>query len=530
MTTVPAVTAPRTVRSVPDLVAVLRAADAQTVFGWVLPDDPAERPQLLADTYHARFPHRKVLVLVADPTGLTYGIVPVGGRPYGLTLAPPSGRAKRDFLAPGGAGRFQLRLHHLVTRLAEATDADALRAALADFRGADGTEPDDGRVPAVRVFPLAPAARIGARPADRETGATPLQNLLATFADGSCPWAQPRGRVRPPSRRKVERLVSHLLSLLLPGYHGPLPEADGFSAFVLRRASAVQQELVQLVRRAVGFEKAVNPRAARVPPARWNTAEKSAWAFLERLPDVRRTLNEDVRVAYENDPALPEGQHHQIPLAYPGLAVIAVYRAAHLLHVLGVPYLPRMMTELAHSRYGIDIHPGAMIGPGFFIDHGTGVVIGETCVIGAGVTLYQGVTLGTLNFPRTEDGELERGAKRHPTLEDGVVVYANASILGNIVVRRGTKVGANVSLRQDTDPESVVRMPLSLRELSISSPRLALEPRVATKADAHRPEVIAPDSGVPAQRMVDPETGLPEHLLRDEREHFGFEEYDPTSP
>src|SRR5205823_790412 len=148
-----------------------------------------------------------------------------------------------------------------------------------------------------------------------------------------------------------------------------------------------------------------------------------------RLADVRKVLELDVEAAYRGDPAARS--HHEIIFCYPGLEAITVYRVAHELHHLGVPFIPRMMTELAHSKTGIDIHPGATIGPGFFIDHGTGVVIGETTEIGRGVKLYQGVTLGALSFTKDDDGTLLKGGyKRHPTLHDGVVVYANATILG----------------------------------------------------------------------------------------------------
>jgi serine O-acetyltransferase len=145
--------------------------------------------------------------------------------------------------------------------------------------------------------------------------------------------------------------------------------------------------------------------------------------------------------------------------AWPRFApcAITVYRLAHELLKLNVPYIPRMMTEVAHSRTGIDIHPGARIGPSFFIDHGTGVVIGETCVIGSGVKLFQGVTLGALSFQKDADGELVRGTKRHPTLEDDVIVYANATILGgNTVVGARSVIGSNVWLTYSVAPDTVV--------------------------------------------------------------------------
>ena len=154
--------------------------------------------------------------------------------------------------------------------------------------------------------------------------------------------------------------------------------------------------------------------------------------FLERIPDVRARLEPDVQAAYDGDPACK--CLDEVIFCYPGLEAITVYRLAHELHLLDIPFIPRMMTESAHGRTGIDIHPGATIGNYFFIDHGTGVVIGETTEIGERVKLYQGVTLGALSFATDGEGNLVRGTKRHPTLEDRVVVYANATILGGDTV------------------------------------------------------------------------------------------------
>lgn len=177
--------------------------------------------------------------------------------------------------------------------------------------------------------------------------------------------------------------------------------------------------------------------------------------FLDRLPELRETLATDVQAAYDGDPACKGAD--EVIFCYPGLEAVTVQRLAHLLYDLNIPFVPRMMTEWAHSRTGIDIHPGAKIGPYFFIDHGTGVVIGETCVIGEHVKLYQGVTLGALSFPKDDDGQLVRDTKRHPTIEDGVVVYANATILGGeTVVGHGSVVGSSVWLTSSVDPHSTI--------------------------------------------------------------------------
>ncbi len=178
-------------------------------------------------------------------------------------------------------------------------------------------------------------------------------------------------------------------------------------------------------------------------------------AFLEQLPELRRQLALDVEAAYAGDPACKSLD--EVILCYPGLEAVTVYRLAHLLHGLGVPLIPRMMTEWAHSRTGIDIHPGAKIGAHFFIDHGTGVVIGETCEIGDWVKLYQGVTLGALSFATDADGNLVRGTKRHPTIEDRVIIYANATILGGqTVIGHDSVIGSSVWLTRSVEPHTTV--------------------------------------------------------------------------
>ena len=177
--------------------------------------------------------------------------------------------------------------------------------------------------------------------------------------------------------------------------------------------------------------------------------------FLQEIPELRHTLALDVQAAYDGDPAVRGPD--EVIFCYPGLEAITVYRLAHILHGLDVPLIPRMMTEWAHSKTGIDIHPGATIGQHFFIDHGTGVVIGETCEIGEHVKLYQGVTLGALSFQTDGDGNLVRGTKRHPTIEDRVVIYANATVLGGeTVVGHDSVIGSSVWLTHSVEPRSTV--------------------------------------------------------------------------
>ncbi|MEE8451645.1 MAG: serine O-acetyltransferase EpsC [Thermoguttaceae bacterium] len=184
--------------------------------------------------------------------------------------------------------------------------------------------------------------------------------------------------------------------------------------------------------------------------------QTKALAFLERLPEVRKALAMDVRAAYDGDPACKSLD--EIIFCYPGLEAVTVYRLAHVLHHLEVPLIPRIMTEWAHSRTGIDIHPGATIGEHFFIDHGTGVVIGETCEIGQWVKLYQGVTLGALSFPTDDEGKLVRGTKRHPTIEDRVVIYANATVLGGqTVIGHDSTVGSSTWITSSVPPSTTVK-------------------------------------------------------------------------
>ena len=183
--------------------------------------------------------------------------------------------------------------------------------------------------------------------------------------------------------------------------------------------------------------------------------QAKALEFLDKIPNVRELLASDVQAAYDGDPAATSLD--EIIFCYPGLEAITVQRLAHELYLLKVPIIPRMMTEWAHSRTGIDIHPGANIGPSFFIDHGTGVVIGETTDIAANVKIYQGVTLGALSFPRDEHGNIIRGKKRHPTIEERVVIYANATILGgDTVVGARSTIGASVSLTRSVRPDTLV--------------------------------------------------------------------------
>lgn len=181
-------------------------------------------------------------------------------------------------------------------------------------------------------------------------------------------------------------------------------------------------------------------------------AKEKSNAFIDRLPEIRRILATDVSAAFDGDPAAEN--YGEIILCYPSTKALANYRMAHELLKLGVPLMPRMMTELAHSETGIDIHPGAQIGEHFSIDHGTGVVIGATCIIGNNVKLYQGVTLGAKSFPLDENGDPVKGVPRHPIIGDNVIIYANATVLGRITIGHDSIIGGNIWVTEDVEPHS----------------------------------------------------------------------------
>jgi len=258
----------------------------------------------------------------------------------------------------------------------------------------------------------------------------------------------PLGRREFPSRAALATLVEDLRALLFPGYFGP-SELKGET---LRYHLGARMDRVlhglgdQIQRGLLASDPTCGPCAER--------ALELARAFLARLPEVRRMLATDIQAGFEGDPAATSPE--EVLFSYPGLLAITSQRLAHELLKLGVPLLPRMITEHAHSLTGIDIHPGAQIGERFFIDHGTGVVIGETCIIGRNVRIYQGVTLGAKSFPLDADGHPIKGVPRHPVLEDDVIIYSNATILGRITLGQGAAIGGNVWLTRSVPAGSVV--------------------------------------------------------------------------
>ncbi|HWB03914.1 MAG TPA: serine O-acetyltransferase EpsC [Verrucomicrobiales bacterium] len=250
-----------------------------------------------------------------------------------------------------------------------------------------------------------------------------------------------------PSKCAIASLCSDLLQLLFPGFfEAEAIHREEVEARTKQRIADVMARLEVEIRPSLASQK--NP-PADVP----GEAHRSACHFLRSLPRVRELLKTDVQAAFDGDPAA--GSYDEVILAYPGLEAIAIQRLAHVLYESGVPLIPRMMTEWTHSKTGIDIHPGAEIGEYFFIDHGTGVVVGETARLGHHVKLYQGVGLVARSLAA---GQMLKGRRRHPCIEDYVTLYANASIVGDITIGRGSTIGANVFLTESVPPDSVVAL------------------------------------------------------------------------
>ncbi|MBN1846306.1 MAG: hypothetical protein JW810_11525 [Sedimentisphaerales bacterium] len=254
-----------------------------------------------------------------------------------------------------------------------------------------------------------------------------------------------------PSRAEVKAITDTLFELIYPGFFGRQDLAmDGLSGYLRGQLDALSDRVYRQVFRCFRTRSDDNPEVLE------GQTRRVVLEFLESLPRIRDLLASDILAGYTGDPAARDTD--EVIFSYPATRAITTYRLAHALWELQVPYMPRMMTEYAHSRTGIDIHPGARIGRGFFIDHGTGVVIGETAVIGDYCKLYQGVTLGAPSFPFDEQGQIVRNYKRHPTLEDDVIVYSNASILGDVTIGKGATIGGGVFLTRSVPPGCRVSM------------------------------------------------------------------------
>jgi len=279
-----------------------------------------------------------------------------------------------------------------------------------------------------------------------------------------------------PSRGAIVEILESVLDLMYPGYFGRQDlNAGNLSQHVEHMAAALLPKLEREMEHCLCYgreRETAPPEFGECAPRAHELAE----IFLRRLPQIRALLIRDVQAAFDGDPAALNLD--EIILAYPGVLAVSVYRIAHALYDLGVPMMARIMTEWAHSKTGCDIHPGATIGAAFFIDHATGVVIGETTHIGDGVKIYQGVTLGALSLPRDANGHIIRGKKRHPTVENGSTLYANATVLGGqTVVGADSVIGGSVFLTHSVPPRSRV---------SLKEPEL----RVLTRDGAAEPDAI----------------------------------------
>ena len=255
-----------------------------------------------------------------------------------------------------------------------------------------------------------------------------------------------------PSHAEIIRVLVTIHELIFPGYIGAQGLAGtSLHLHVQSRMAWLYETLTEQIARAISHTQRLDADCSAPEPQ----AAQCASEFLASLPGLRETLATDVQAAYDGDPAAESVD--EIIFSYPGIYAVMTYRLAHRLHELQVPLIPRIMTEHAHHRTGIDIHPGTSIGSSFFIDHGTCVVIGGTAVIGNNVKIYQGVTLGAFSFDKDAEGRLVRDTKRHPTIEDDVVIYAGATILGgDTVVGRGSVIGGNVWLTHSVPPNTRV--------------------------------------------------------------------------
>jgi len=258
-----------------------------------------------------------------------------------------------------------------------------------------------------------------------------------------------------PVREKILQILDLLTEILFPGYTGKRTVTKSNINFVIIDILYhIYTDLTEQIERAYRYR--CRMENCDTGDCR-KMAEDATQHLLAQLPKIRELLKGDVGAAFDGDPAAKS--YEEIVISYPCIIAIATYRLGHELYLKDVPLIPRIMTECAHAKTGIDIHPGATIGRNFFIDHGTGVVIGETTIIGENVKLYQGTTLGALSFPKDERGRIIKGGKRHPTIEDNVTIYAEATILGDITIGKGAVIGGNVWIKESVPAGVTVTTP-----------------------------------------------------------------------
>ena len=277
-----------------------------------------------------------------------------------------------------------------------------------------------------------------------------VKELLSSWSTKEC--FEHISPIAIPSQESIIEIVEQARCILFPGYFTKSKlHASNLEYYIGKQTTDLYDKVVEQIIMAIRHDC----RRNNLPCTNCESqSHVKALAFIEALPKVAAILATDIRAALDGDPAT-KGPDDVI-FCYPGLLATLVFRLAHELYLLGVPVVPRIMTEYAHSKTGIDIHPGATIGQGFFIDHGTGVVIGETTIIGKNVRLYQGVTLGALSLPR-DAGEKMRNMKRHPTIEDDVIIYANTTILGGqTIIGEGSTIGGNIWLTESVPPGTKV--------------------------------------------------------------------------
>ena len=269
-----------------------------------------------------------------------------------------------------------------------------------------------------------------------------------------------------PSRSILKEIIEGCSTVLYPNRLGTGDLTDeGIDYYVGHILDATLRKLHSQIQRELRFSAELGGNFQADHEAITDRAQVLTRQFATRLPVIREWLDSDLAAAYEGDPAARSVD--EVLVCYPGIAAMTNHRLAHELYQLGLPLIARMIAEIAHSATGIDIHPGARIGRSFFIDHGTGVVIGETSIIGERVRLYQAVTLGAKRFPTDEHGNLIKGNDRHPIVEDDVVIYAGATILGRITIGRGSTIGGNVWLTRSVPPESNITQAQTRQELFI---------------------------------------------------------------
>ena len=295
-----------------------------------------------------------------------------------------------------------------------------------------------------------------------------IDKVVAGLQQARHDWRESQHRAKEfggrelPSKESVKHIVDDLCGILFPMRLGPpdlRQESEDF--YIAHTLDRTLNALLEQVRLTLLYEARYRASATirdsnHLPDEKplQERAHKVVQDFANALPAIRRTLDSDVQAAYHGDPAARSVD--EVLLCYPGILAIIHHRLAHQLYISNVPLLARLISEQAHSLTGIDIHPGAQIGSGFFIDHGTGVVIGETCIIGERVRIYQAVTLGAKRFETDDEGQLQKDYVRHPIVEDDVVIYAGATILGRVIIGQGSVIGGNVWLTKSVPAGSQI--------------------------------------------------------------------------